>query len=201
MDMTLKKISDFKSTTWSGGQTTEIFIYPPNASYPERDFLFRLSSATVNDEKSTFTKLPDIKRKLLVLDGKMRLNHNNKEGKWLRANDQESFLGDWHTESEGLVVDYNLMTKGEIKGEIEAVQLAANDKEHYLVYIGDASKCFIFLYVWEGEITVETGYEKEFVKEKELVFIELDENIKLTGLLVESLNNAKARFVKTIIHI
>ena len=32
---------------WSGGQTAEIALWPPQSSYADRNFLWRLSSATV----------------------------------------------------------------------------------------------------------------------------------------------------------
>ena len=34
---------DFRTSTWSGGTTTELFLYPENGSYAQREFLFRIS--------------------------------------------------------------------------------------------------------------------------------------------------------------
>lgn len=62
---------NYKKTNWSGGDTTELYIYPEDSRYQKRDFLFRLSSATVNLEKSAFTKLDGVSRKLMLLSGEI----------------------------------------------------------------------------------------------------------------------------------
>lgn len=48
---------DYKTGTWVGGTSKQLFIYPPGGSYPDRNFKFRLSIATTSKEESTFTKL------------------------------------------------------------------------------------------------------------------------------------------------
>ena len=53
--MILKKAEDFVTSKWSGGSTTELYIYPPQAVYREGNFKCRISSATVEVEKSDFT--------------------------------------------------------------------------------------------------------------------------------------------------
>ena len=45
---------DFVTTTWSGGKTTQLAIAPDGASYAERAFLWRISSATVELEAYGF---------------------------------------------------------------------------------------------------------------------------------------------------
>ena len=47
--------ADYQISTWSGGQTTQLFLSPKEGSYPDRTFDFRLSTATVEVEKSDFT--------------------------------------------------------------------------------------------------------------------------------------------------
>ena len=42
-------------SSWSGGQTRELYIVGGAADYAARDFLLRLSSATVETEHSVFT--------------------------------------------------------------------------------------------------------------------------------------------------
>ena len=39
--------ADYIVSVWSGGTTTQIAIAPEGARYAERDFLWRVSSATV----------------------------------------------------------------------------------------------------------------------------------------------------------
>ena len=42
--------ADYRSSRWSGGTTTELAIAPAGADYGARDFLWRVSSATVELE-------------------------------------------------------------------------------------------------------------------------------------------------------
>ena len=53
---------DYRTTRWSGGTTTELAISPRDAVYADRNFLWRVSSALVEDETSDFTPLPDYNR-------------------------------------------------------------------------------------------------------------------------------------------
>ena len=52
-------ISPFVVSSWSGGTTTQVGIAPAGAVYASRDFMWRVSSATVDLEVSDFTALPD----------------------------------------------------------------------------------------------------------------------------------------------
>ena len=61
---------DFETSRWAGGITTQLAIGPAGAQYPNRDFLWRISSAQVELEHSVFTNLPDYHRFLTVLDGR-----------------------------------------------------------------------------------------------------------------------------------
>ena len=61
--------SDYITTKWSGGLTTQLGIAPASAVYADRDFLWRLSSATVEDAESDFTALPDYERLISTLEG------------------------------------------------------------------------------------------------------------------------------------
>ena len=65
--------SDYITTKWSGGLTTQLGIAPAGAVYADRDFLWRLSSATVEDAESDFTALPDYERLISTLEGTIEL--------------------------------------------------------------------------------------------------------------------------------
>ena len=58
---------NLKSSTWSGGTTTEFFIFPTEASYKKKNFDFRLSTATVEVEESEFTSLPNIETVQVII--------------------------------------------------------------------------------------------------------------------------------------
>ena len=105
---------------WSGGTTTQLAIYPPDAVYAERDFIWRVSSAVVELPESDFTPLPDYDRILMILNGELTLSHDGGGEYTLRALEQTSFDGASHTFSRGQVTDFNLMMrKGRCTGRVE----------------------------------------------------------------------------------
>ena len=69
--MTLTQLTpaDYVTTQWSGGATTQLAIAPKGAVYADRDFLWRLSSATVELDESDFTPLPAYDRVISTLRG------------------------------------------------------------------------------------------------------------------------------------
>ena len=64
---------------WSGGTTTQVAIAPEGAVYADRDFLWRISSASVDLDESDFTALPDYHRWISTLKGGMTLSHEGGE--------------------------------------------------------------------------------------------------------------------------
>ena len=86
-----------------------MFIYPETANVAEKNFDFRISTANVLVENCEFTFFSGYHRKLAILEGKLKVKHN--EGDWLVVNENEQidFEGDWKTVSEGKVVDFNVI--------------------------------------------------------------------------------------------
>lgn len=125
MAYTMKVIRkmDQHTTNWSGGTTTEVAVYPFRAKYSQRDFVWRLSSAQIDDEQSTFTSLPGISRVLMVIDGVLTLDHEGHYRVQLQAFEQDRFSGDWTTKSLGKVRDFNLMMSQGCQGKLRAVTL------------------------------------------------------------------------------
>ena len=106
-----KTRSEYSTSAWSGGTTTELGIGPEGSRYADREFLWRISSATVDLEESTFTALPDYNRIIMTLEGELDLCHNGGEWLHLKAFETHSFDGADETASKGKVVDFNLMTR------------------------------------------------------------------------------------------
>jgi uncharacterized protein len=143
------KASDLNTNKWSGGTTTQLAIYPKEANYKELNFQFRISTARVEVAESTFTKLPGISRKLMILDGEMKIEHKDHYTKLLKKFEQDEFSGDWDTKSYGKATDFNLMTTGNVKGEIEVIILNKN-KEFLFTVDSD----FFGIYVYSGKVKV-----------------------------------------------
>ena len=119
----LKK-KDYIIAKWSGGTTTQLAIWPENAVYADRDFLWRVSSATVDLEASDFTPLPDYERLIATLQGEIVLTHNGGEPLRLRPLEVHAFSGADATHSVGRCTDFNLMLRrGRAAGSMEALRL------------------------------------------------------------------------------
>lgn len=112
-----------KTSKWSGGETTQLYIYPENSSYENKNFKWRISSAKVEIQASTFTKLPNIQRKLMVIDGELILKHKNNSEVKLNKFEVDNFSGDWDTISYGKAIDFNLMTNQDCTGELEYIKI------------------------------------------------------------------------------
>ncbi len=105
--------TDYKTALWSGGTTTEIFIWPPDASYAARQFAFRISSARVDLPESDFTPLPGVDRFITPLSGSFTLIHPGKAPVTMAPLDGPyRFSGQIPTHCVGTATDFNLMCKG-----------------------------------------------------------------------------------------
>lgn len=114
--------NDYTVSEWAGGTTTQIALFPENSIYADRDFLWRLSSATVLLDESDFTALPDYDRLISTLRGDMTLTHDSGAPVMLKPYQTHSFDGGVKTHSVGKCTDFNLMLrKGRCVGEIEAL--------------------------------------------------------------------------------
>ena len=114
--------NDYKIRHWSGGTTTEVFIWPENACYATRDFQLRISSATVDLPESDFTPLPGVIRYIVPLQGSFILTHPGGAPVAMDPLCQPyRFSGGIHTHCAGKATDFNLMLKG-IEGQMHICQ-------------------------------------------------------------------------------
>ena len=115
---------DYAVSAWSGGTTTQLAIFPPDAVYAHRDFLWRVSSATVDLEESDFTPLPDYERLIATLEGEITLTHKGGAPITLQPFQVHAFSGGDATHSVGRCRDFNLMLRrGRAAGTMEALHL------------------------------------------------------------------------------
>ena len=73
--ITVRNAEQYQTSVWSGGTTTQFFIYPEDGDYKAGSFQVRISSATVELLKSSFTSLPGVKRYLMRLKGHWDMIH------------------------------------------------------------------------------------------------------------------------------
>lgn len=140
--------SQFKTSAWSGGVTTELFIHPVGSSYPERRFGFRISTALVELEESTFTYLEGVKRFLTPLCEGFSLTVNG-NGLFLPRGEVLEFSGEDEVICRGSGRDLNLMLKN-AAGNMRAVSGS------FTVY--DCAFAFVFT---ENEVRVTSRGDEE----------------------------------------
>ncbi|SFI82837.1 HutD family protein [Myroides guanonis] len=73
------KIVPFESLTaavWNGGKTFQYYIHPLKSNYSDKNFYYRISSATIEIEESLFTQFKGYNRYLIMLDNNLNIKHN-----------------------------------------------------------------------------------------------------------------------------
>ena len=184
--MNIIRSNEVKTSVWSGGTTTELAIWPSDAIYANRDFTWRLSSAEVNDEKSTFTPLPNYERFITIRKGSLRLKHD--DGAWyeISEGDVAEFDGGSATESEGKVTDFNLMLRKEVAEGTLDVEFAEAGETLEL----DAAKAegFTALFLSRGKtLRIEAdGADVGELEEGDLLIIEEGEAVDSLAAYAES---------------
>ncbi|RNB91352.1 hypothetical protein EDM56_04735 [Brevibacillus fluminis] len=181
--ITICRKQDQPTTQWSGGLTTQLAIFPKDADYSRRDFLWRLSTAKVEAEESVFTHLPGFWRHLMVLEGELLIEHEGHHRIALQPFQQDSFNGGWTTRSKGKVRDFNLMLAVGCRGALTASQIktgvhleTVGNREHPELRVDEAFYCL------DGTITI-TRDDKHEVKLQEgdlLIFSNMSTMYKIT---------------------
>lgn len=97
-----------KPSVWDGGKTFEYLIYPKDSIYAERNFLFRISSASITKTPSHFTRFLGFKRYLVMLDNVLEIDRNNKK-EFYTESDIFKFPSNDEIVSYSLGNDFNLM--------------------------------------------------------------------------------------------
>lgn len=169
MSYSIITANKFNTINWSGGTSTQLYIYPETADYGLRNFDFRLSTAKVEVEKSDFTSLSGVSRKIMILDGQIEISHKNHYNKKLKEFDVDEFEGDWQTSSVGICTDFNLMTQGKTKGELSSFALL---KEQIRDFTITDKQTKIFIYLYSGEIVFTNEGNNFILDQGELLILE-----------------------------
>lgn len=186
MTTTLFPKSNSKTIAWANGTSTELFIFPEDGDFLTRDFLFRISTATVEAETSTFSFFEGIERTLMILEGNLVLEHVGRYTKELKTFDQDCFSGEWDTKSKGKVKDFNLMCKKGASGSVHHFSLSPKESKQ-LELKGTMSFVYVQsgIYNCRGEVltpgdtlqiqkVVETYIEIICLERGDLIFVEVE---------------------------
>ena len=116
---------EVKKTSWPGGTTSQLFLFPGDADLEKRDFTFRVSTASVDVERSTFTPFEGFDRIIMTIDNDLALSHDGREEITLKKFEPHLFDGGAETRSRGKVRDFNcIMDRKACRGETMAMTLA-----------------------------------------------------------------------------
>ena len=148
----VRNAEDYQVSVWSGGTTTQLYIYPEDGDYKSGEFQVRISSATVEIAKSEFTNLPGVKRYLMIFDGHLDMIHGVNTRVELEPYEVDVFDGGKPTVSYGKVTDFNLMLKNGADGKMEAAIIPAG--ESFCVE-KEEKENLLCIYVREGVLGAE----------------------------------------------
>lgn len=106
-------------STWKGGKTTQLCIVPENASLQERNFDLRISSATIDLERSEFSDFTGYRRYLMKLEGDITLLIDDKTI-IIKGDEAFEFMGDEKviSISKEPSRDFNVIIKKDKKADI-----------------------------------------------------------------------------------
>ena len=169
------KTEDFKTTKWAGGETIQLAIYPEDAVFADRDFLWRISSATFTGTESTFSDFSGYQRYLLPLEGELSVSHKGHYSRKLEKYDVEYFDGSWETTSENSLDcrDYNFIVRSgrssklQVLHEGDEIRLKSNE----IVTLFSAED-------YEIELGIEGGTRS--IKGFNLYIMEIEHDTKLS---------------------
>ncbi len=182
--MKFKKISQKEQlvSNWSGGTTKQLFIFPENEVLANKAFDYRISSASIEIESSDFTPFPNHRRILMILKGELEIDHKGHYSKLLQPYQTDTFQGNWETSSNGKVVDFNLIFKPELDGELNVLQIDKNP----LQINADTNLQFYGFYILEGSFAFQNdSSENRTVTEGELIIleqIEFQNSFQISGI-------------------
>ena len=106
-------------STWKGGKTEELCIVPEDASLQERNFDLRISSATIDLERSEFSDFTGYRRYLMKLEGDITLLIDDKTI-IIKGDEAFEFMGDEKVISISREPsrDFNVIIKKDKKADI-----------------------------------------------------------------------------------
>jgi environmental stress-induced protein Ves len=181
MQVKIIRKSEQKTAQWSGGTTTQLAIFPETATYDQRNFFFRISTAKVLTEESEFTSLPGFSRSIMILEGNLILNHEGQYSKVLQKFSTDSFYGGWETTSSGKVTDFNLMTSGQATGTLLGKTL---QPQQTCTEIDCKNYDVVGIYLLCGTAEIGCNGKKYIIGENDFLMVFFDQDfdkIKLTA--------------------
>lgn len=126
MNIEVIKLTEYKEFEWSGGKTTEFFIHPRGANFRDRNFDYRLSSATFTGTQSKFSDFSGYQRYILPLKGCLSLQRDGKPKVWLKSYESFAFSGRDEIDSENTFdcEDFNFIVREDVPSDFRVITKA-----------------------------------------------------------------------------
>ena len=182
MKIRIQKEKDCKVVNWANGTSTELFVFPTDGNFQTRDFTFRISTATVEAEETTFSDFSSLTRILMILEGNINLIHEGRYSKQLAPFDQDTFDGSWPTKSQGKVRDFNVMFKENVEGKIEHFTINEGQSELFTL-----SGTYDFFFVQKGSFR----FNDLEIQKNDLLIIEREEKESIDLECIEATDLVK----------
>lgn len=164
---------NFKKMSWSGGTIQELFIYPEKTVYEKRDFIFVLSTATVDVEESDFTVLDNFNRIILSLDNELNLTHNAQKKTTLKKYQPHLFYGGDNTKSQGKVNDYNfIMNRESCYGDVMCFSISKGSIVYPKKSSDSCEKILEVVYCTRGSLAFQKEGVNISINQGELLIID-----------------------------
>jgi len=168
--MRIHPFEPLKTVSWANGTSTELFVYPADGNFQTRDFTFRISTATVEAEETTFSDFSGLTRILLPLKGRLTLIHEGRYTKVLEPFEQDQFDGAWKTRSKGKVQDFNVIFNKQTSATVihhllnsgQANTLQAQESWHF-VFVNDGIFEINEVHVFAGDLVEFECTDKQLV--------------------------------------
>jgi environmental stress-induced protein Ves len=162
-----------KKRSWSGGTVNQLFIYPENADFDNKDFIFQVSTATVDVEESLFTFFDNYDRIIMTTDNEFVLVHNDKEEIFLAKNEPHIFYGGDKTQGKGKVNDFNLiMKRGVCRGDVMSLSMAAGSVVFPRKGNDKCARTLEIVYCAHGRLTLRSGKNQEHLEQGDVLVID-----------------------------
>ncbi len=139
------KKSEYRTTKWSGGETTELFIYPVDSEYKALNFDIRISLASVEVDSSNFTPLSGVNRILTVLEGtEHSLKINSEPFQTLEVLNPIHFSGEDDVKSTGKALNFNVMLSTDLNCSVDIIKPSSSP------FTIDPNGTNLFCYLYKG---------------------------------------------------
>lgn len=158
---------------WSGGISSQYYIYPEGADRSTGEYALIVTSATVELEESVFSDYTGFDRVIMSLTEAYDLIHGDQESHHLQPFEPHAFTGEEKTVSKGVYTDCNLiMKRGQCAGEMSSVLLAPGSSFYGPQGTTSGQHCIWALLCCAGSFAYRSGDETEVMEAGELLVLD-----------------------------